>query len=575
MMATIGALNVELRTNTAKFAQGLDKANRRLDGFSRSVGRLKGLIGGLFVGFAIKKVIDATKIAEMAMAQLEQAVKSTGGVAGFTAKELDKQAAALQKVSTFGDEAINSMQAILLTFTNLRGDVLPQTTKAVLNLSARMGTDLNSAALQLGKALNDPVANLGALSRAGIQFSKDQKKVIKSLIESGRLADAQGIILKELETQFGGAAAAARDTFGGALEGLGNAFSDLLEAKGGLNEAKDSIEGLTTLLQDPATVTSIDELTSKLITGFSNASRAILGTFNAIESLGEAVAKSIHGSADPVERLQDRIQDLGGEIALVIAQMDGWTPFISDETLKSNFDKLIAKYADAAKQLQSLLQSLQSVVGKEIIEPKIAAKIIEPPPEVISKTTLETAEQYGKRMFELAREAYPLATQTTLEWAEAQAKLSQEMIKTNEFSEDLGFTFSSAFEDAIVEGGKLSDILKALEKDILRIITRKLVTEPLAGGITNLIGSAFGGAKAMGGPVTGGVSYLVGEKGPELFTPANSGNITPNNKIGGATIINNNTFTIQAPQGAVSRESQSQIAASVGVATSRALRRNT
>jgi hypothetical protein len=56
---------------------------------------------------------------------------------------------------------------------------------------------------------------------------------------------------------------------------------------------------------------------------------------------------------------------------------------------------------------------------------------------------------------------------------------------------------------------------------------------PLVKGISGAIENIFGGGKAAGGPVTGGTTYLVGEKGPELFTPGSSGNIIPNNRLGG------------------------------------------
>jgi DNA-binding protein YbaB len=84
----------------------------------------------------------------------------------------------------------------------------------------------------LGKALNDPVANLSAMSRAGIQFSEDQKEVIKSLAESGDMAQAQSIILEELEKQYGGSAEAAAKAGTGGLKQLANAFGDLQEEFG-------------------------------------------------------------------------------------------------------------------------------------------------------------------------------------------------------------------------------------------------------------------------------------------------------------------------------------------------------
>lgn len=58
---------------------------------------------------------------------------------------------------------------------------------------------------------------------------------------------------------------------------------------------------------------------------------------------------------------------------------------------------------------------------------------------------------------------------------------------------------------------------------------------PLVKGISGAIENIFGGGKASGGPVAGGTTYLVGEKGPELFTPGSSGNIIPNNRLGGGS----------------------------------------
>jgi len=55
-------------------------------------------------------------------------------------------------------------------------------------------------------------------------------------------------------------------------------------------------------------------------------------------------------------------------------------------------------------------------------------------------------------------------------------------------------------------------------------------------GIASGLGSVFGGGRALGGPVTSGTSYLVGERGPEIFTPSSNGKIIPNNAMGGNTI---------------------------------------
>lgn len=303
--------------NSADRAQrGVAGLKAKLQSFgagAASLVRQISLVATAMGGVATAAVIRATIEQEKAVRQLEQAVKSTGGVAGFTADQLKGMASRLQQVTTFGDESIIAMQSVLLTFTNIR-ETLPQTTEAVLNLSTRMGTDLNSAALQLGKALNDPVANLGALGRAGIQFSDDQQAVIKSLAEGGRMADAQRLILAELETQFGGSARAARDTFGGALAGVKNAFGDLLEGQGGLNDAKQSLNELEELLTDPQTVAGAQAFVSSLIGGFSVLSRLVVGTRDVIASLAEAMAAFFVGSDDPIQRVNDQIDELRGKL---------------------------------------------------------------------------------------------------------------------------------------------------------------------------------------------------------------------------------------------------------------------
>ena len=106
-----------------------------------------------------------------AIAQVEAGIKSTGGAAGFTSEQLQKMASDLQNKTIFGDEAIlQGATAQLLTFTNIAGTQFARTQEAALNLATRLDGDLKSASIQLGKALNDPIANLSALSRSGIQF---------------------------------------------------------------------------------------------------------------------------------------------------------------------------------------------------------------------------------------------------------------------------------------------------------------------------------------------------------------------------------------------------------------------
>ena len=124
------------------------------------------------------------------------------------------------------------MQAVLLTFTNIRGDRFEQATTAILDMSSALGTSLQSAAIQVGKALNDPLKGVSALAEAGIQFTDQQKAQIKAMVETGDVAGAQAIILKELETQFGGVAEAMAKTPAGQWAQAMNALGDALEHVG-------------------------------------------------------------------------------------------------------------------------------------------------------------------------------------------------------------------------------------------------------------------------------------------------------------------------------------------------------
>jgi len=170
---------------------------------------------------------------EEAIAQVRTAIQSTGGAAGFTLDQLTKQASKLQGSSLFGDEDIlQGVTAQLLTFTNIAGNQFSNTQQAAIDLATRLKIDLKSATIQLGKALNDPISNLSALSRSGIQFSETQEEMIKGLAGAGRMAEAQSIILKELKTQYGGSALAAAEAGTGGFIQMSNALGDAQEVIG-------------------------------------------------------------------------------------------------------------------------------------------------------------------------------------------------------------------------------------------------------------------------------------------------------------------------------------------------------
>lgn len=165
---------------------------------------------------------------------------------------------------------------------------------------------------------------------------------------------------------------------------------------------------------------------------------------------------------------------------------------------------------------------------------------------------IDPIEKYRRQLEEIAQlvEAGLLtqaqATEATFaiqQQIDAAAGFGEQLRENESIAKDLGLTFSSAFEDAVVGGKKFSDVLKGLEQDIARIIIRKSVTEPLGNAISGIFSGinwgsifGFGGGKATGGAVSAGTAYLVGEKGPELFVPNTSGGIVPNHALGGGNV---------------------------------------
>lgn len=180
------------------------------------------------VGAALTSIIKDEMSYQTVAAQTAAVIESTGGAAGYTTEEVLAMADSLQRVTRFSDEAVLEAQNLLLTFTGIGKEVFPDATMALLDMATAMGTDASGAAIQLGKALNDPTTGITALTRVGVVFTDEQKNLIKSLQESGDLAGAQTVILKELQKEFGGSAVAAGKTFAGQLDILKNSFDAIM-----------------------------------------------------------------------------------------------------------------------------------------------------------------------------------------------------------------------------------------------------------------------------------------------------------------------------------------------------------
>jgi len=219
-----------------------------------------GLAAGLVS--STKAAMDAENI----QAQLNAVLQSTQGAAGMTAQAVNDLANSLSLVTPFEDDAIVAGENMLLTFTNIGKDVFPGATEAMLDMSQALGQDMQSSAMQLGKALNDPIVGVTALRRVGVNLTDAQQDLIKAMVESGDVAGAQKLILKELQVEFGGSAKAAGETFAGKLEILKNSLGNIQETIGSalLPVLSDLATQFSQYLADPAVQAGIAAIAQAL-----------------------------------------------------------------------------------------------------------------------------------------------------------------------------------------------------------------------------------------------------------------------------------------------------------------------
>jgi len=206
------------------------------NGLTKAVTGLVAAYGGMVivgkVNALMKESVELYKRQENANQKLRAVLQSTGNAAGMTYEELKRLSLGLQSFTTFGDEAIDEANAILLTFTKIGRDVFPKATETVLDMSAALGQDLKSSAIQLGKALNDPITGAAALRRVGVSLTEQQMEQIKTLQQQNKLYEAQKIIVDELAVEFGGMARALAETDVGKLEQMENQLGDIKELLG-------------------------------------------------------------------------------------------------------------------------------------------------------------------------------------------------------------------------------------------------------------------------------------------------------------------------------------------------------
>lgn len=306
-MITLAELVVKLLADAEGYSKTFDAAEEKATGLGSHIGGIAGTIGKalggalLAGGTALLGGLTASVVAaadaQEGVAQLEAVIQSTGGKAGVTAQAALDLASSLQQVTKFEDDTILSAENMLLTFTNIHSEVFPQATETALNLAQAMGGDVKGASIQLGKALNDPITGITALTRVGVTFTEQQKAQIKAMQESGDIMGAQKIVLAELATEFGGAARAAGNTFAGQLAILKNSLGDIMEEVGG--RSLPVITPLVSRFKDfaidalPMVGAALDYVVPKIVDGLGQAITFVTANFGKVRDTVVGVFNTI------------------------------------------------------------------------------------------------------------------------------------------------------------------------------------------------------------------------------------------------------------------------------------------
>lgn len=559
--SVIGALRVNLGLDAAQFYKGVRKTQSTIEQTARKMRNVGAIASAAITAPLVIAGRDMVKLAgqqEQAMKVVEQGVETTGKAAGFAAADLFKMASGLQEVTRFGDEDIlENVTGQLLTFTNVAGDEFARAQEAILNISTVMKTDLKSASIQVGKALNDPVAGLSALSRSGIQFTEDQKDMVAALVEVGDVAGAQALILDELEKQFGGQAAAAAETFNGKVDQLSNSWGDLKEEFGAIiiEFLPPLIEGLRDLVDwfqnlDPevkemgvkmgllaAAVGPVATVLGGLVLGVVALGAPVAVVITAIAGLTAGMAlfwPEIINAKDAVIEFGrdalDYITALPEKVLAAFAALPDQMMQIGRDILGGLKDGLAGKFAEVKDSITGFAGGIVTSVKDSLG--------IRSPSRVFREIGVNIMEGLGIGVSDGAAGVM----------SEVDGFASDLVDAGETVADKFGSSLKSAFLDfasgATTAKDAANRLLDSLADLVLNAAFQSFVAPAIDAGM-----AAISGTRADGGPVGVGRTYLVGERGPELFTPSGSGTIIPNHKLGGGGTVVNMPITVHNEAG--------------------------
>ena len=169
------------------------------------------------LGGILAKAAKGAEEARQANQRLSNVLESMGF--DEATDRVSAYAESLERTIAVDADVIKATQTKLATFANLTktvneaGGAFDRATVAALDLAAAGFGTAETNAIQLGKALEDPIKGIAALAKSGVTFTEQEKEKIRTLVESNEVLEAQNLILSAIEKQVGGTAEASASSF--------------------------------------------------------------------------------------------------------------------------------------------------------------------------------------------------------------------------------------------------------------------------------------------------------------------------------------------------------------------------
>lgn len=329
--------------------KGIREAQKQFGQIGKDIAKVGAVAAtalGVGTAIATKFSLSAVKAAEGVaqannrLAQVNESMGLFGTSTSAVTDRLIKFAEANELSVAVDAEVIKATQAKLLTFKNLAqtadetGGSFDRATMAALDLAAAGFGTAETNAVQLGKALQDPIKGITALARSGVTFTAQEKEKIKTLTESGKILQAQDLILKAIETQVGGTAQATAK----ASDKIKLAFDNILEAGG--EALMPAFEDLAQVIVDdlaPALTEIAEDVGPFLVDAMKLIAEVLKQATDETTPLGKAIngveesftllLNSFNNGKTGVESTTDTLEQLANVLSFLITTMASLVAF--------------------------------------------------------------------------------------------------------------------------------------------------------------------------------------------------------------------------------------------------------